>query len=106
LESKAYFPLFRPVVPGQARALHGQQFTRLAWLTKAFVSISPFRSWPDLKHYPILCAIRILRLNIRAGQQAQNTYRNRCILPQAGGWIDSFFHSLAAHFICTFRTAK
>jgi hypothetical protein len=106
LESKANFPLLRPVVTGQARALHGQQFTRLARLAKAFVSISPFRSRPDLKHYPVLCAIRILRLNIRASKQAQNTYHNCCRLPQAGGWIDSFFHSLAAHSTCTFRTEK
>jgi hypothetical protein len=93
-------------MPGQARALHGQQFTRLARLTKAFVSISPFRSRPDLKRDPVLCAIRILRLNIRAGQQAQNTDHDRCRLPQAEGQLGSFFHSLAAHFMCTFGTAN
>jgi len=106
LESKANFPLFRPVVPGQARALHGQQFTRLARLAKPFVSISPFRSRPDLKRDPIRCVIRILRLNVRAGQQAQNTCLDCCILPQAEGWLGSFFHSLAAHFMCTFGTGK
>ena len=106
LESKAHFPFFRPVVPGQARALHGQQFTRLARLAKAFVSISPFRSRPDLKRDPVLCVIRILRLNVRAGQQAQNACQDCCILPQAEGWLGSFFHSLAAHFMCTFGTAK